>query len=401
MTDDATLAQNDAANPEVSTWLSANAGSGKTRVLTDRVARLLLRGTDPQSILCLTYTKAAASEMQNRLFQTLGNWAMLQDDVLRSKLRDLGETPPQNLSDARTLFARAIETPGGLKIQTIHSFCASILRMFPLEAGISPQFQELDEVSQKDLLDTVLENIAEDPAVTAIARTTSRSLQSLANDLISNRQHFTNKLTRPNIFAHFDVDEHATPESIITAALTDDDMAFLQSLLPALKASSSKTNLNIAAAISKAGQGSPYHALLSSFLTQSGTQRKTIVTKDVSQDDSVNNILTDIAQRFEHAQTSIFAHNAAAQTVALHDFAQVLLPAYDDKKRRQGVLDFDDLINKTRDLLTSQSLAWVLYRLDGGLAHILVDEAQDTSPVQWQVIKSLADEITAGQGAET
>ena len=127
---EATRRQHSAAEPMTSTWLSANAGSGKTRVLTDRVARLLLEEVEPQHILCLNYTKAAASEMQNRLFQRLGAWAMLDDDSLRAALAELGldRTPgSKDLLRARTLFARAIETPGGLKIQTIHSFCASLL----------------------------------------------------------------------------------------------------------------------------------------------------------------------------------------------------------------------------------------------------------------------------------
>ena len=143
--DDATRAQIEAARPDASTWLTANAGSGKTRVLTDRVARLLLDDVEPQHILCLTYTKAAASEMQNRLFKRLGEWAMLKDEALRDALADLGvqgALTPEQLRNARTLFARAIETPGGLKIQTIHSFCAALLRRFPLEAptlrGITP-----------------------------------------------------------------------------------------------------------------------------------------------------------------------------------------------------------------------------------------------------------------------
>jgi len=136
--DAATQAQVDAARPDRSTWLSANAGSGKTRVLTDRVARLLLEGVEPQNILCLTYTKAAASEMQNRLFKRLGGWAMLDEPSLRAELSELGAERIPDLATARTLFARAIETPGGLKIQTIHSFCSSILRRFPLEAGVQP-----------------------------------------------------------------------------------------------------------------------------------------------------------------------------------------------------------------------------------------------------------------------
>ncbi len=161
--DDASEAQVRAADPLCSTWLAANAGSGKTRVLTDRVARLLLRGVDPQQILCLTYTKAAASEMQNRLFQRLGQWAMLEDVPLRTALLALGqedEIGSSKLAQARTLFARAIETPGGLKIQTIHSFCAGLLRRFPLEAGVNPQFQEIEDRAAELLRAEIVDDMA-------------------------------------------------------------------------------------------------------------------------------------------------------------------------------------------------------------------------------------------------
>ena len=171
--DDATLRQISAANPGASTWLSANAGSGKTRVLTDRVARLLLRRVSPQHILCLTYTKAAATEMQNRLFRRLGEWAMKNDDNLRKELQQLGveETLlPSDLAHARTLFARAIETPGGLKIQTIHSFCASLLRRFPMEAGVSPFFREIDDRSAKLLREEVVEDLASGPHLAVVEK---------------------------------------------------------------------------------------------------------------------------------------------------------------------------------------------------------------------------------------
>ena len=164
--DEATRRQHDAARPGQSTWLSANAGSGKTRVLTDRVARLLLDGVQPQHILCLTYTKAAAAEMQNRLFQRLGAWAMLDDAALRDALRALGytgSTTDRDLRRARTLFARAIETPGGLKIQTIHSFCAALLRRFPLEAGVSPQFTEIEDRAAELLRAELLDQMADGP----------------------------------------------------------------------------------------------------------------------------------------------------------------------------------------------------------------------------------------------
>ncbi|HKK86890.1 MAG TPA: UvrD-helicase domain-containing protein, partial [Roseovarius sp.] len=168
--DDATQRQVDAARPDRSTWLSANAGSGKTRVLTDRVARLLLEDVDPQHILCLTYTKAAANEMQNRLFERLGGWAMLPNDKLRAELEQLGveqSLEDDTLRKARRLFACAIETPGGLKIQTIHSFCSSLLRRFPLEAGVTPQFTEMDDRTASLLRAEIVEEIAEGPQAEA------------------------------------------------------------------------------------------------------------------------------------------------------------------------------------------------------------------------------------------
>ena len=201
--DDATLAQVRAADPAQSTWLSANAGSGKTRVLIDRVARLLLGGTEPQKILCLTYTKAAASEMQNRLFQRLGKWAMLEEEKLRQELRDLGAEGPisaDTLARARRLFARAIETPGGLKIQTIHSFCASLLRRFPVEARVSPDFTELDDRAAQLLRQEIVEGLAsgEDvAAVDALARLNpGDDLGRVLADIAAQGAAFDSGLTR-------------------------------------------------------------------------------------------------------------------------------------------------------------------------------------------------------------
>ena len=151
-----------ASEPKNSTWVGANAGSGKTKVLIDRVTRLLLNSAAPQHILCLTYTKAAASHMQNKLFERLGTWSMLPNTSLRDELNNLGENKidDEKLAQARRLFARALDTPGGLKIQTIHSFCSSILRRFPMEAGVSPHFRELDDRNIRSLQSEILDTLA-------------------------------------------------------------------------------------------------------------------------------------------------------------------------------------------------------------------------------------------------
>nr|WP_246697372.1 UvrD-helicase domain-containing protein [Rhizobium sp. G21] len=149
-----TLLQNAASSPGMSVWVSANAGSGKTHVLTQRVIRLMLNGTRPSAILCLTYTKAAASEMSNRVFEKLSRWTALDDEQLARDIAAMeGETPSAfKLAEARKLFARALESPGGLKIQTIHAFCESLLHQFPLEANVAGHFSVLDDKAAASLL---------------------------------------------------------------------------------------------------------------------------------------------------------------------------------------------------------------------------------------------------------
>jgi ATP-dependent helicase/nuclease subunit A len=141
-----TVQQSLASDPISSAWVSANAGSGKTHVLAQRVIRLLLEGTDPSKILCLTYTRAAAANMSNRVFSTLSEWTTLSDEDLASRIGELEGRPPtaDKLRAARRLFAEALETPGGLKIQTIHAFCEAVLHQFPLEANVTAHFEMLD-----------------------------------------------------------------------------------------------------------------------------------------------------------------------------------------------------------------------------------------------------------------
>ena len=175
----ATEHQRLAADPALSAWVTASAGTGKTHVLTDRVLRLLLMDCPPERILCLTFTKAAAAEMANRLHDRLGQWAIASDEGLRQDLVDLTglDYHDQTLDLARRLFARVLDAPGGLKVQTIHSFCEALLRRFPLEARIAPHFQVMDERQAADVLgaalQTVLEQDAETPEPLVAARQSS------------------------------------------------------------------------------------------------------------------------------------------------------------------------------------------------------------------------------------
>ena len=407
---DATRAQITAARPDTSTWLSANAGSGKTRVLTDRVARLLLDKVEPQHILCLTYTKAAASEMQNRLFKRLGEWAMMEDDALRSALRDLGvlkEIPAEQLREARTLFAQAIETPGGLKIQTIHSFCASLLRRFPLEAGVSPQFKEIEDRAAELLRADILDAMAEGPQAHLVAdlaaHYTGESFASLTQAITGKRELFDN--LPEDLSPIFDVPEGFDLDGLPRQVMDEAVARWMPEAINILASQSAVTMKRVADALRLINFAEPtfgdLEKLKSQMLTQKMELRKSFPTKGAQND--LGPLLTpfeDLAQSvYECHDLQMRARNLA-RTSALHSFAKVFITRYEAEKQRRGWLDFDDLILRARALLNDPKVAaWVLYRIDGGIDHILVDEAQDTSPRQWDVIEKLADEFASGAGA--
>lgn len=413
---DASERQVQASKPADSVWLSANAGSGKTRVLTDRVARLLLGGVEPQHILCLTYTKAAATEMQNRLFKRLGEWAMMPDAALHKALAELGDEAGHRapaLSRARQLFARAIETPGGLRIQTIHSFCATLLRRFPLEAGVSPQFTELDDRAARLLRENIIEDLAGFRApdlMAELARAYSgEDFAALMAQVAAKRAGFARPLTETQARALFDVADTATLETILADVFLGAEADLISAILPALQAGS-VTDVKTAAKLAALDFAAPSLATLiaAEGIFLSGAKTKTpfaakidaLPTKDTrraiaDQQPQLNNLMA----RVEQARGLRIRLMAAEKTALLHRFASVFLPLYEAAKAARGVLDFDDLITRAKTLLTDASVAaWVLFRLDGGIDHILVDEAQDTSPDQWRVIELLAAEFTAGQG---
>jgi ATP-dependent helicase/nuclease subunit A len=419
MTRSASERQVQAAEPAFSTWLSANAGSGKTRVLTDRVARLLLGGVEPQHILCLTYTKAAATEMQNRLFKRLGEWAMKPDPALQAALAELGEgarITPETLAQARRLFARAIETPGGLRIQTIHSFCASLLRRFPLEAGVSPQFTELDDRTARLLRDEIVEELADTLApdlIADLARAwTGDEFGDLVQQIVGNRSRFSAPMTAEAARRLFGLKQGETVDTLLSDTFLGDEATWMPDVITALRAKGGNDE-KAAAKLAQIDFASPSLSILKTlegiFLFGADAKKNepfsaktdSFPTKDTRA--AIGPLLPklqDLMLRVESARTTRCALNAMDRTLTLHRFAAAFLPLYEQRKAQRGWLDFDDLITRASTLLNDQSVAaWVLFRLDGGIDHILVDEAQDTSPEQWRVIESLAAEFTAGSGA--
>lgn len=424
-------AQRRAADPAASAWVGANAGTGKTKVLTDRVLNLLLTGAAPEKILCLTFTKAAAAEMANRLAKVLSQWAVAEEEALDAALSKLrGEAPTPALREtARQLFARVLDVPGGMKIETIHAFCQSLLRRFPLEAGVSPHFEVLDDRDTAELLLDAREGVlrdarnAADPALAEALKTVTGYVHEtlfpeLLAELTAARGRLRRLLDRRGgrdavaqaLRQRLGVGPGDSAASVLAAACTDAafDGDGLRRLCHAL-GGGGKGDVDTAAKILRwLGDGPTARAdgwddYCSAFLTQKGEARSQskFPTKAVKTAHPDCLALLDAeTARVLAVRQHVKAAVVAEATEALLRLAEALLAAYEAGKSRVGKLDFDDLILATRRLLAErEDAAWVLYKLDGGLSHVLIDEAQDTNPDQWAVVVSLVTDFFAGEGA--
>ena len=414
----------DAADPGRSAWVSAHAGTGKTYTLANRVTRLLLGGAAPERILCLTYTKAAAAEMAGRLFEQLGEWAMLDDPALAGRIEKIGAgtRSTEELRQARRLFALALETPGGLKIQTIHAFCQHLLARFPLEAGVPAAFDVLDEQTASDLVAKarahVLERagsgekkLADAAAYLATHSDEGRLRQILESALGGERRKFERFLDG------LQNDEQAIGAAVSRAHGADpadryEDIAArfcaemkeerkrladIARWLGGGKSTDRKLSHSLAAAL----ESGSYEDFTRVFFTTGGTPRKNLATKDLTAENhDLYMQFEEAAIRFFEAEQRCRAARAAALALAGLTLSRVAREEYTQAKCARGVLDYDDLIMRTLHLLERNNAApWVLYKLDGGLDHILIDEGQDTSPEQWQIVRRLAEEFFAGRGA--
>jgi ATP-dependent helicase/nuclease subunit A len=415
-----------AADPAMSIWVSANAGSGKTAVLVDRIMRLLLSGAEPSRLLCLTYTRAAAAEMSERLNARLGGWATMADAALSEELRALTGSPPDAaaMARARSLFALTLETPGGLKIQTIHAFCEAVLGRFPLEADIPPRFSIIDDRTAQEMSNAVqghLLNLAaaepEGPVARAVAALAElagdQAFSKIFESLSAQRQEWMNvpdeaaapenRVAAMRGFLGLDPDD--TQETIRTKIMPFVGRFDLRRIRRALAEGGKDAKARaeaLAEGLAANTDQALWDAVAQLCFTKAGEPRARLWDKAAeSADAGIPELLTELAAAFRELNERMKACFVAQATEHLYALAEPYFMLYEAEKTAKGLLDYADLIERVERLVARSGAApWVLYKLDGGIDHILIDEAQDTSPQQWNIVRAIAEEFFAGMGRD-
>lgn len=430
--DFATKQQRCAANPEHSVWVEASAGTGKTKVLSDRVLRLLLNGVKPIRLLCLTYTKAAAVEMQSRVSKRLSEWAVEDDAKLDEHLQKLLGDSIKSAAElssyrcrARTLFAELLDTPGGIKVQTLHSFCTDVLKRFPLEAGIPPYFSVLEDEETQNALAQIKremvqsENYPENPQLSDavsyfVANMPEQSFDSMLQNIIGSRRKMAKIIADNNglfgflcaLAAKLGVKDDDTEEGIKKEFMDSlrtrraEICSFIDALMHGSPKDDRKKALALMQVVDNNFRLQDYADYKSCYLKQDNTLYAKPATGDaLKYDPQLGEKLTAEAQRLAAVEQKLQKVRLYCSTKAAFVIASEINHRYDTYKAERACMDFEDLIYYTRRLLeNSDSRQWVLYKLDGGIEHILLDEAQDTSSEQWDIISFLCDEFFSGEG---
>jgi ATP-dependent helicase/nuclease subunit A len=422
---DASARQQRASDPAASVFVSANAGSGKTHVLVQRVIRLLLNDVPPARILCITFTKAAAANMAERVFSTLGHWVTLDDEALDAALRGVGIAQPDVKwrERARKLFASALETPGGLRVQTIHALCTRLLQQFPFEAQVPARFTVLDERDQTEIMERASISIMLDasqnpdsPAGRALRYAMGAAADSTLRDVVNqaclSRDHVMIRTedrgieqTIWDVADALGVDPAERVEDVEREIVDGPNLPRAQWLSAAsVFATGSSSDQDQAKRLreahAKVGDAAQADRYLDVFLTGDGSRRKSFVTKKIS------DVRPDIAEMLDRECTRVIALLERRRAINIRDRTQSLLiiatavaSNYQREKHERGLLDYDDLIDKTLRMLEQTSPGWVHYKLDRGVDHVLIDEAQDTSPKQWDIVERIIADFTTGEGA--
>jgi ATP-dependent helicase/nuclease subunit A len=407
-----------AADPRAHAALSASAGTGKTQVLTGRVLRLLIAGARPETILCLTFTKAAAAEMANRIGARLAAWVRMKDADLKKDLFALQErNDPATVKRARQLFARVLEAPGGLRIQTIHSFAQTLLAAFPAEAGISPGFQPLEGRAEQELVRATLANLLADAESAGdaqllddVRRLSLRLGEGPAIDYLKSCARAADALTEmaadriePRLRELLQLPDGSVEDFLASHC---GDELFDCDLLRAIAAGNQAWGTSTGAAVvekverwlamTPVERGAALPDLAGIVFTQKGDLKKVSAGQIKADPDYAAH-----AETLAEAIGELLAIQGGIRLVG--DMAaglragRAFAAAYGQAKRSAGLADFDDLIRWAQALLQQPGMGeWVRYKLDQRTDHILVDEAQDTNAAQWDIVRALTEEFFTG-----
>lgn len=419
-------AQSLATDPLVPIWVSASAGSGKTTILTNRMLRLMLpsrdrTATDPARILCITYTKAAATEVGARVLKIVRQWAISDRAALVESLTGLlGQAPDDTqIQAAQALFARILDAPGGMKIMTIHAFCQSVLTRFPLEAGLPAGFHIMEEADaqlfMRDARHSLIQAVTALPEGDALKAsytrlsqaTTIEALESLIQAAMAERAQLRRLVAQAGdverliaeVYVFLGIAKGAQVDDVVRDFWQDYDVRYLEKLAQFLNGNSKKEQgmrsalLGIVAA-PLSQRMALTDAAFEIVLKSSRDEIKSPNLGSLKKNPEVQALFDRIGADFLALDGRMRAALNAQTTADMLRFALAILDVYDARKRARNMLDFNDLIERTAALLQDSAAAWVMYKLDGGIDHILVDEAQDTSPDQWRIILALISEFT-------
>ncbi|CAK6508316.1 MAG: exodeoxyribonuclease V subunit beta [Rickettsia endosymbiont of Ixodes ricinus] len=368
--------QQQASDPNYSVWVSASAGTGKTKILTDRFLRLLITGVEPSNILCLTFTNAAAVEMQARINSRLKYLSLCNAEKLEKELFLMsGDKPsPQETENAKTLYNKILNSNEPLNIYTIHAFCQKILKIFPLEAGITPEFKILEETKLQDIFlnirnELYLSDEHNDLIKVLLNRFHEITLQDIFTEIIEQKIKFK------KLFTHKTISKEISNKRLALGQLNN--------IYDEIENLFAEYDLEIKAQ--------------EIFFTKDGKKRKSLLSKELTRKYpklllELEKITSEIYRLDELRRIEELEYH----TNLLTKLAHIILKKYDSYKEENNLLDYDDLIYYTEKLLNNKTMhKWLLHKLESEINHILVDEAQDTSPPQWNIITTLITEFNA------
>jgi ATP-dependent helicase/nuclease subunit A len=400
-----------ASDPDYSIWLSASAGTGKTKVLTDRVLRLLISGAEPHRILCLTFTNAAANEMRERIYKKISKWSIITKKNLKLEIETLkgSNATDEEVVYAQNLLSNHLQKSDSLNIYTIHSFCQKILKQFPIEAGVSPNFKIIDEINQQKIFASIKYTLIVDKDLKALVTSLlsqmhETKLNELIEEILNDRikfkylfEKFSNSFDYQQYLQHI-LKINPSEDSI---SIIQDTKLFILKYVDRILICDIKKLLADYLEASSEDILEKWSKLKNFFLTQDESKKKKLLTKakQAEYPDQLEYLLlvqdivfetTDRVKTFKLLESSI----------KLYDLAKGVIEKYEAYKNQKSFIDYDDLIYYTHQLFTkSEFKDWILYKLDGGIEHILVDEAQDTNLNQWKLVLAMINDFVAGESA--